>query len=103
MSVDNAIGDTPLIELTKIGLPDRVRVFAKIEYMNPGLSIKVDGQIHHRPGREKRLTQPATRSLRTPQQYCAAIALLSLRALQGDLTMPDQVSEENKTASGAGC
>lgn len=40
MSIDKAIGNTPLIELTKIGLPAGVRLFAKIEYLNPGLSIK---------------------------------------------------------------
>ncbi|MFW6152406.1 MAG: pyridoxal-phosphate dependent enzyme, partial [Verrucomicrobiota bacterium] len=33
----NAIGNTPLIELTRIS---RVPIFAKAEYMNPGRSIK---------------------------------------------------------------
>ncbi|MCB0884225.1 MAG: pyridoxal-phosphate dependent enzyme [Propionibacteriaceae bacterium] len=36
-----AIGNTPLIELTRIGeLPHGVRLFAKAEFMNPGGSIK---------------------------------------------------------------
>lgn len=36
-----AIGNTPLLELTRIGeLPAGVRLFAKAEFMNPGGSIK---------------------------------------------------------------
>ncbi|RIW38523.1 cysteine synthase family protein [Bacillus salacetis] len=39
-SVQELIGRTPLVELTRMGLPDGVRIFAKLEYFNPGGSIK---------------------------------------------------------------
>jgi cystathionine beta-synthase (O-acetyl-L-serine) len=39
-SVQELIGHTPLVELTNMGLPDGVRLFAKLEYFNPGGSIK---------------------------------------------------------------
>ncbi len=39
-SVQELIGKTPLIELTNVDIPERVRIFAKLEYFNPGGSIK---------------------------------------------------------------
>lgn len=39
-NVNELIGNTPLIELTTFPLPDGVRLFAKLEYYNPGGSIK---------------------------------------------------------------
>jgi len=39
-SVQELIGKTPLIELTRVALPEGVRLFAKLEYFNPGGSIK---------------------------------------------------------------
>ena len=40
MSVLNAIGNTPLIELTRVVPPDSARVFAKLESANPSGSMK---------------------------------------------------------------
>ncbi|WP_407270547.1 PLP-dependent cysteine synthase family protein [Radiobacillus sp. PE A8.2] len=34
------IGNTPLLEITKFSLPEGVRLFAKLEFYNPGGSIK---------------------------------------------------------------
>ena len=41
-SVLHLIGNTPLLELTKatVGIPPRVRIFAKLEGFNPGGSVK---------------------------------------------------------------
>ncbi|MFD1020625.1 PLP-dependent cysteine synthase family protein [Thalassobacillus hwangdonensis] len=39
-SVQELIGKTPLIELTHIARPNDVRIFAKLEFFNPGGSIK---------------------------------------------------------------
>lgn len=39
-SVQELIGQTPMIEITEFPLPDGVRIFAKLEYFNPGGSIK---------------------------------------------------------------
>lgn len=39
-NVHQLIGNTPLVEITKFQLPNRVRLFAKLEFYNPGGSIK---------------------------------------------------------------
>jgi O-acetylserine dependent cystathionine beta-synthase len=39
-NVHELIGNTPLVELTKFSLPEGVRLFAKLEFFNPGGSIK---------------------------------------------------------------
>ncbi|MFS3928615.1 PLP-dependent cysteine synthase family protein [Priestia flexa] len=39
-SIHELIGKTPTIEITKFSLPTDVRLFAKLEYFNPGGSIK---------------------------------------------------------------
>ncbi|MEK3807860.1 cysteine synthase family protein [Bacillus sp. FSL H8-0547] len=38
--IEELIGRTPLMELTQFPLPNGVRLFAKLEFMNPGGSIK---------------------------------------------------------------
>ena len=38
--IHELIGSTPMLELTAFPLPRRVRLFAKLEYTNPGGSIK---------------------------------------------------------------
>ncbi|MEJ8303333.1 cysteine synthase family protein [Saccharibacillus sacchari] len=38
--VQELIGNTPLLELTRYPLPEGVRLFAKLEFMNPGGSVK---------------------------------------------------------------
>lgn len=39
-NVHELIGDTPVVELTQFSLPEGVRLFAKLEFMNPGGSVK---------------------------------------------------------------
>lgn len=39
-SIQQLIGNTPLLELTNVEIPKGVRIFAKLEYFNPGGSIK---------------------------------------------------------------
>lgn len=39
-SIHDLIGKTPLLELTSFPLPNNVRLFAKLEYLNPGGSVK---------------------------------------------------------------
>lgn len=38
--VHELIGHTPLVEITRFSLPDGVRLFAKLEFYNPGGSVK---------------------------------------------------------------
>jgi cystathionine beta-synthase (O-acetyl-L-serine) len=39
-NIHELIGHTPLVELTRFSLPSGVRLFAKLEYFNPGGSVK---------------------------------------------------------------
>ncbi|QHS22478.1 cysteine synthase family protein [Virgibacillus sp. MSP4-1] len=39
-NVQELIGETPLIEIHQFDIPEDVRIFAKLEYFNPGGSIK---------------------------------------------------------------
>lgn len=39
-SIKDLIGQTPLLEITNFSLPKGVRLFAKLEYYNPGGSVK---------------------------------------------------------------
>ncbi len=39
-NVHELIGRTPVVELTAFSLPNEVRLFAKLEFMNPGGSVK---------------------------------------------------------------
>lgn len=39
-SVKELIGNTPIVEITQFELPEGVRLFAKLEYFNPGGSVK---------------------------------------------------------------
>lgn len=39
-SIQELVGETPLLELKRMGLPPGVRLFAKLEYFNPGGSVK---------------------------------------------------------------
>ncbi|MFG6149676.1 PLP-dependent cysteine synthase family protein [Halobacillus sp. B23F22_1] len=39
-NVQSLVGHTPMIELTHSAIPNQVRIFAKLEFMNPGGSVK---------------------------------------------------------------
>lgn len=39
-SIHELIGSTPILEITRFSLPKNVRIFAKLEFFNPGGSIK---------------------------------------------------------------
>jgi O-acetylserine dependent cystathionine beta-synthase len=39
-NVHDMIGHTPIVEITQFPLPEGVRLFAKLEFMNPGGSVK---------------------------------------------------------------
>lgn len=39
-SVHELIGNTPVVEIKRIKIPNKCRIFAKLEYLNPGGSVK---------------------------------------------------------------
>jgi len=99
MTIQNAIGNTPLIELTRLGMPKGVSLFAKLEYMNPGLSIK-DRMVKHileKAEKSGDLRPGYTIIENTSGNTGAAIAMLSaVRGYKVILTMPDKVSKEKQ-------
>ncbi|TSB48161.1 PLP-dependent cysteine synthase family protein [Alkalicoccobacillus porphyridii] len=61
-SVHTLIGNTPLIEVRYLPLPEGVRIFAKLEYLNPGGSIKdrLGINLIHHALQEKHITANGT-------------------------------------------
>ncbi|MBM7553821.1 PLP-dependent cysteine synthase family protein [Thalassobacillus pellis] len=45
-NIQNLVGNTPLFELTNVDIPNKARIFAKLEFFNPGGSIKDRLGIH---------------------------------------------------------
>ncbi|SDM86024.1 O-acetylserine dependent cystathionine beta-synthase [Fictibacillus solisalsi] len=39
-NIHELVGNTPLLQLTHFSLPNKVKLFAKLEYLNPGGSVK---------------------------------------------------------------
>lgn len=76
---ENAIGNTPLVELKDIGAPKGVKIFAKLEFLNPGGSIK-DRMVRHILDHAEKtgdLQPGATIVENTSGNTGAAIAMLS--------------------------
>lgn len=99
--IQDAIGSTPLIELTNLDVPAGVRIFAKLEYLNPGGSIK-DRMVQfilNQAELNGELCPGATIIENTSGNTGAAIAMLaSARGYRAVLTMPDKVSREKQDA-----
>lgn len=105
--IQDAIGNTPLVELTNLDAPSGVRIFAKLEYLNPGGSIKdrMVKFILNQAELNGELSAGATIIENTSGNTGAAISMLaSARGYRVVLTMPDKVSQEKQdtlTALGA--
>lgn len=100
-TVHDAIGDTPMVEITRLDIPNGVRIFAKLEFLNPGGSIKdrIVEYILSRAERSGELTPGATIVENTSGNTGAAIAMLAAaRGYKAILTMPDKVSKEKQDA-----
>jgi cystathionine beta-synthase len=99
--VPHLIGSTPIVELTKLDIPAGVRIFAKLEYLNPGGSIK-DRMVRHilRDAESRgRLRAGSVIVENTSGNTGAAIAMFaSMRGYRAILTMPDKVSREKQNA-----
>ncbi|MCO7247520.1 pyridoxal-phosphate dependent enzyme [Halomonas sp. Mc5H-6] len=97
--IQDAIGNTPLVELTNLDAPSGVRIFAKLEYLNPGGSIK-DRMVEfilNQAELNGELSAGATIIENTSGNTGAAISMLaSARGYRVVLTMPDKVSREKQ-------
>lgn len=97
--ITSAIGNTPIVRLDRMFHQPHLSVYAKLEYLNPSLSIK-DRVVRHildeaeatgalRPG--------STIVENTSGNTGAAIAMLAAaRGYKAILTMPDKVTEEKR-------
>jgi len=95
------IGSTPVVELTKLGIPEGVRIFAKLEFLNPGGSIK-DRMVFHilRDAESRGKLKPGSVIVEnTSGNTGAAIAMFAATfGYHAILTMPDKVSKEKQNA-----
>lgn len=67
-SMQELIGNTPLVEITHIKLPIGVRLFAKLELYNPAGSVKDRiGKYMIGDAEQKGLLKKAVRSWKRPQ------------------------------------
>ncbi|CAN5918199.1 cysteine synthase A [soil metagenome] len=101
MDVIQAIGNTPLIELTKVaaGLP--VRVFVKCEHLNPGGSVKDrTARAIVRDAEKKGLLQPGSTIIEgTAGNTGYGLALLaSARGYRCICVLPEKVSVDKRIA-----
>lgn len=97
----DGIGNTPLVLLQRLSPNPKVKIFAKLEYMNPSGSIKDRIVLHIIIDAEKRgLLRPGgTIVENTSGNTGAAIAMIAAcRGYKAILTMPDKVSKEKQSA-----
>ncbi|MFE2425073.1 PLP-dependent cysteine synthase family protein [Streptomyces hokutonensis] len=101
MTLQSFIGNTPLVELKTLDVPAGVRIFAKVEYMNPGGSIKDRMVSYIVDDAERRgiLKPGATIVENTSGNTGAAIAVIAAtHGYRAILTLPDKVSKEKQDA-----
>lgn len=95
----DAIGDTPLVEVTRLNPNPAVRIFAKLEYVNPGGSIKDRAALSMIEYGEKTgaLTPDKTVIEATSGNTGIGLALVcSVKGYRLKLAMSEAVSEERQ-------
>jgi cystathionine beta-synthase len=102
-SADNlleVIGHTPIVRLGKLGKDVSPMILAKLEFMNPGGSVKDRiAQFLVRDAEEKGLLKPGG-TIIEPTSGNTGLGLAILAAVKGYktiFTMPDKVSQEKRT------
>lgn len=97
----DTIGQTPLVKLQHIVPNPLVTILAKIEFLNPGGSIKDRIVLHIINDAEKKgLLRPGGTIIEnTSGNTGAAVAMIAaIRGYKAILTMPDKVSKEKQNA-----
>src|SRR5512143_1599995 len=96
-----AIGRTPLVRLSKIVGPGDATVLAKLEFMNPGGSIKDRMAVHLLEKAEKAglLREGGTIVENTSGNTGVAVAMFAaVKGYRCVFTMPDKMSKEKQDA-----
>jgi cystathionine beta-synthase len=100
-TVLSAIGHTPLVKLQKLAGPDDAAVLVKLEYLNPGGSIKDRMAVHILEKAEKAglLREGGTIVENTSGNTGVAVAMYAaVRGYRCVFTMPDKMSKEKQDA-----
>jgi cystathionine beta-synthase len=100
-NVLEAVGHTPLVRLQKLPGPDAAAVLVKLEYLNPGGSIKDRMAVHILEKAEKAglLRRGGTIVENTSGNTGVAVAMFAaVRGYRCVFTMPDKMSKEKQDA-----
>ncbi len=98
-SIIDSIGNTPLIEIKKLNPVSGVRIFAKLEYMNPGGSIKDRAALFMINSAEASGELTADKTVIEATSGNTGIGLAMICAVKGyriALAMAENASEERK-------
>ncbi|GEJ56834.1 pyridoxal-phosphate dependent enzyme [Anaeromyxobacter diazotrophicus] len=98
-NVLSAIGHTPLVRLNKVVGPDDATVLVKLEYLNPGGSIKDRMAVHiiEKAEREGLLKKGSTIVENTSGNTGVGVALAAaVKGYRCIFTMPDKMSKEKQ-------
>jgi len=98
-SILEAIGDTPLVEIRRLAANKKVKIFAKLEYFNPGGSIKDRPALYMIKGAEERGELTRDKIILEATSGNTGIGLALVAAAKGYrlcLTMSEAASEERK-------
>jgi len=98
-SVLDVIGNTPMVRLGRIGRGLKPRIYAKLEFMNPGGSVKDRIASYLVADAEKRRVLKKGGTIIEPTSGNTGVGLAILAAVRGYkviFTMPDKVSEEKR-------
>ena len=96
-SILELIGDTPMVELTKVVRPGMARVLGKMESLNPGGSVKDRIALAMVEDAEKRGLLPPGGTIIEPTSGNTGIGLAMIAAVKGYrliLTLPEGMSTE---------
>ncbi len=96
-----AIGNTPLVELRQINPSPAVRILVKLEYLNPGGSIK-DRIVHHiiDDAEQRGQLKPGGVIVESTSGNTGAAAAMiaAMKGYRAVLVIPDKVSQEKRDA-----
>ncbi|NOX34262.1 MAG: cysteine synthase [Deltaproteobacteria bacterium] len=99
-SIIDSIGNTPIIEITNMNPVKGVKIFVKLEYMNPGGSVKDRAALYMINAAEKsgELTRDKTVIEATSGNTGIGLAMIcAVKGYKIALTMAENASEERKS------
>ena len=98
-SIIDGIGNTPLVEISRLNPNKKIKIMAKIESANPGGSIKDRAALFMIEGAEKRGALTPDKIILEATSGNTGIGLAMIAAAKGYklcLTLPESVSDERK-------